>query len=52
MTPAPGQLTKIEFTCKAFDIIPLVIVLARSTHKNPFPGDRGIQYEPLSLKGE
>ena len=35
--------------CDAFpdgDGIPSIIVLGRVTHRTPYPGDRGIQWEP------
>lgn len=35
-------------TCKAFpDGIPRKILLGKHNHKNYFPGDRGIRFEPL-----
>jgi hypothetical protein len=33
-------------TCSAFpEFIPKIILTARNRHREPFPGDRGIQYE-------
>lgn len=32
--------------CKAFDRIPKEIWYSIGGHKKPYPGDRGIQYEP------
>lgn len=38
-------------TCDAFpDGIPREILTARHDHKSPFPGDRGIRFEPLPEK--
>lgn len=38
--------------CKAFpDRIPDDIIFGRSLHRTPYPGDRGIQFEPKSEKG-
>lgn len=35
-------------TCSAFpDRIPAVIWRGDNTHRRPYPGDHGIQYEPL-----
>lgn len=35
-------------TCDAFpDGIPEEILFGRNDHRKPFPGDHGIQYEPL-----
>ena len=33
--------------CKAFESIPMVIWNAENDHTKPFPGDNGIQFEPI-----
>ena len=33
-------------TCKAFDAIPLAIIAGDHHHRTPYPGDKGICYEP------
>jgi hypothetical protein len=35
-----------DFRCAAFDEIPDEIFLGQVSHDKPYPGDRGIQYEP------
>jgi hypothetical protein len=34
--------------CDAFDAIPAGIWKNHVDHRNPYPGDRGVQYEPIS----
>ena len=33
--------------CKAFDDIPLDIWEGRNKHTQPYPGDKGIRFEPI-----
>jgi hypothetical protein len=37
----------VERKCKAFKEIPLKIWYAENDHKKPYPGDNGIQFEPI-----
>ncbi|RJR20560.1 MAG: hypothetical protein C4582_08970 [Desulfobacteraceae bacterium] len=32
--------------CDAFEKIPFDILARRHDHRNPYPGDKGIRYEP------
>ncbi len=34
-------------TCAAFDVIPKAIWRGENNHRAPYPGDGGIQFEPL-----
>jgi len=35
-------------TCAAFpQRIPIIILIGENNHREPFPGDHGIQFEPL-----
>ena len=37
-----------EFTCDVYpDRIPDEILLNKADHRNPYPGDHGIRFEPL-----
>lgn len=35
--------------CAAFDVIPMPIWDGTNDHRQPFPGDNGIQFEPVEL---
>lgn len=39
----PGQRT-----CAAFDRIPMAIWLSKNDHSRPWPGDRGIRFQPIA----
>lgn len=41
-SPKLGKLRR----CTAFENIPLVIWSGENNHKKPYPGDRGIRFEP------
>ena len=34
-------------SCEAYDRIPIAIYAAVVDHRKPYPGDNGIQYEPI-----
>lgn len=36
--------------CNAFEKIPNEIILGKNDHSKPFPGDHGIQYQPLDTE--
>jgi len=41
----------IQHTCTAFPFgIPEIILKGLNNHKEPFPGDNGIQFEPIEEK--
>ena len=41
-----------EQVCKAFDRIPQFIFTGEYDHREPYPGDHGIQFEPLPERDE
>ena len=60
--PAPMCLTCRHFhdaddeatslTCDAFpDGIPEAVLTGEHDHRDPYPGDRGVRYEPLDRSG-
>lgn len=43
-----GVKAKGGITCKAFrDSIPRAILVSQYDHRQPYPGDNGIQFEPI-----
>jgi len=36
-----------NYKCAAFDKIPLPIWMGNNDHRKPYPGDHGIQFEPI-----
>ncbi len=40
-----------KHACKAFKDIPLEIWNGDNDHKKPYPGDHGIQFEPIRTTG-
>lgn len=43
-----NQATPLPYTCIAFPAgIPDLIIRNKFDHKNPYPGDNGIQFEPV-----
>jgi len=48
-----GKKDRDSLNCKAFaDGIPLEIVLNEHDHREPFPGDNGIRWEPIDSESE
>lgn len=44
---------ELAFSCDAFpDGIPSAIINNVADHREPFPGDKGLQYEPISKTWE
>lgn len=39
-----------NMSCAAFKSIPEEIWLGENDHTNPYPGDNGIQFEPIPIK--
>jgi hypothetical protein len=39
-------------SCAAFDWIPSDIITGRHKHKTPYPGDNGVQFEPIAKDHE
>lgn len=38
---------KNKYTCKAFENIPIEILLGKNKHKKPYKNDNGIIFEPI-----
>lgn len=54
MTTSNQCLTCIHYhlggSCDAFEKIPSVVFTGEHDHRKPYPGDKGIQWEPAKAK--
>lgn len=39
------------YSCRAFDDIPERIWIGQNRHNKPYPGDKGIRFEPIAKAG-
>ena len=40
-------VNKYPFSCEVFDEIPQAILNSEHDHREPYPGDNGIRFEPI-----